>query len=236
LVPDFDALLRTLERLAANLTSDYAVSSVLRTLADQVALVLGVMGAGVILMRGDRLTDPIASIDAIVQLERVVADRQAGPCVDALRSGQPVMVSDLAIAEFGQRWPAYVAQAKVGGIRAVAAVPMFSGQQALGVLALYDGTRRTWTDEDLRVTRVLADTATSYVVHSSELDQVRTTNRQLRTALTSRILIEQAKGVLAEARGISVDEAFQVLRKHSRDHNAHIHDVAAAVVNLQLRP
>jgi AmiR/NasT family two-component response regulator len=82
----------------------------------------------------------------------------------------------------------------------------------------------------------MANIASCYLVHASELGQERETSEQLRTALTSRIIIEQAKGVLAEARGITVDEAFAVLRKHSRDHNARIHDVAAAVVNLHMRP
>jgi GAF domain-containing protein len=235
-VPDLDALLQTLERFAATLTRDYAIDDVLRELAEQVAVVVGVMGAGVILVRRGELAHAVAPLDAIAHLERVVEDQQTGPCVDVLRSRQPVMVSDLTDAEFGRRWPEYVAQAEAGGIRAVAVVPMFTGNQILGVLGLYDSRRRTWTDEDLRAARVLADTASSYLVHSVELDQERTTNAQLQTALTSRILIEQAKGVLAEARGIGVDEAFQVLRKHSRDHNALIHDVAAAVVNLHLRP
>src|SRR4051794_24561085 len=194
------------------------------------------MGAGVILVRQGGLADAIAPIDANAQLERVVQEQQTGPCVDALLSRQPELVSDLTVDHLRRRWPEYVAQAEACGIRAVAAVPMFTGRHILGVLGLYDSRRRTWTDDDLRAAQVLADTASSYVVHSLELGQERTTNSQLQTALTSRILIEQAKGVLAEARGIGVDEAFQVLRKHSRDHNAGIHDVAAAVVNVHLRP
>ena len=84
--------------------------------------------------------------------------------------------------------------------------------------------------------RIMANIASCFLVHSSELGQERETNEQLRTALVSRIIIEQAKGVIAERRGITVDEAFEVLRKHSRDHNAPIHEVAAAVVNLHMRP
>ena len=233
---DVDALLDTVERFAATLTGDFAIGDVLRKLADQVALVLGVSGVSVVLVRDGRLSDVIAAVEAVADLERVVAAREIGPCADAMRSRQPVVVGDLTGGDFAQRWPEYAAQAEVGEVRAVAAVPMFAGERDLGVLGLYDGARHTWTDEELRVARIMADIASCYLVQASELGEERETNEQLRTALTSRIIIEQAKGVLAEARGITVDEAFDVLRKHSRDHNARIHDVAAAVVNLHMRP
>jgi len=230
--PDVDALLDSVEQFAATSTGDYVISDVLRTLTAQVAVLLGAKGAGVVLVRQGRSSTVITQVDAVADFARVVGALQTGPCADAMRYRRSVVVGDLADGNFVQRWPAYVAQAKLGEIRAVAAVPMLGGEEALGVLGLYDGTRHSWTDEDLRVARIMANFASCYVVHASELE----TNAQLRTALTSRIVIEQAKGVLAEARGISVDEAFQVLRKHSRDHNARIHDVAAAVVNLHLRP
>ncbi len=233
---DVDALLETVERFTANLTGDYAVGDVLRKLAEQVAMVLDVSGVGVVLVRQGRLSDVIAPVEAIADLERVVAAREIGPCPEAMRSRQPVVVGDLTGGDLAQRWPEYAAQAEVGKIRAVAAVPVFAGERVLGVLGLYDGQRHTWADEDLRVARITANIASCYLVHASELSQERETNEQLRTALTSRIIIEQAKGVVAEARSITVEEAFEVLRKHSRDHNANLHGVAAAVVNLHLRP
>jgi GAF domain-containing protein len=233
---DVDVLLDTVERFAATLTGDHAFSDEVRKLAEQVAVMLGVSGIGVVLVRQGRLSDVIATVEAIVDLERVVATREIGPCADAMRSRQLVVVGDLTGGDLAQRWPEYVAQAEDVQIRAVAAVPMFAGERVLGVLGLYDGARRTWTDEDLRVARMMATIASCYLLHASELGQARETNEHLRTALASRIVIEQAKGVLAEAGGITVDEAFEVLRKHSRDHNARIHDVAAAVVNLNMRP
>ena len=233
---DVDALLETVERFTAILTGDYAVSDVLRKLAEQVAVMLGVSGVGVVLLGQGRLSDVIATVEAIGDLERVGAAREIGPCTEAIRSRQLVVVGDLTGGDLAQRWPEYVAQAEDGEIRAVAAVPMFAGERVLGVLGLYDGARHTWADEDLRVARIMANIASWYLVHASGLGEERETNKELRTALTSRIIIEQAKGVLAEAGGITVDEAFEVLRKHSRDHNARIHDIAAAVVNLHMRP
>ncbi len=237
-MPDVDALLETVERFAATLTGDYAIKDVLRTLTEQGAVVLGVRGVGVVLARRDRLTDVIAPVGAVADLERerLLGNRQIGPCADAMRGRQTVAVSDLTASDLAQRWPEYVTKADTAGIRAVAAVPMVAREAVLGVLGFYDGTRRTWTDEDLRFARIMADIASCYVVHASELSREREANQQLQHALTSRILIEQAKGVLAEARGVSVEEAFDVLRKHARDHNAGIHDVAGAVVNLHMRP
>ena len=233
---DVDALLDAVERFAATVTGDDATSDVLRKLTEQIAVVFGVSGVGVVLVRQGRLSDVIATVEAIADLERLVVTREIGPCADALRSRQAVVVGDLTGGDLAQRWPEYVAQAEVGEIRAVTAVPMFAGERVLGVIGLYDGARHRWTDEELRAARIMANIASCYLVHVSETGQERETNEQLRTALTSRILIEQAKGVLAEARGIPVEEAFEVLRKHSRDHNARIHDVAAAVVNLHMRP
>jgi AmiR/NasT family two-component response regulator len=83
---------------------------------------------------------------------------------------------------------------------------------------------------------VLADVATSYVINAWELDKQRRINEQLQEALDSRIIIEQAKGVLAGERGISVGEAFELLRRHARTHNARLRAVVGAVVNLGLRP
>jgi AmiR/NasT family two-component response regulator len=88
----------------------------------------------------------------------------------------------------------------------------------------------------VRAARVLGDMAASYVANASDLEQSRRTTEQLREALESRIIIEQAKGMLASEYRISVDQAFVVLRDHSRRHGASLRGVAEAVVTLGLRP
>ena len=233
---DVDALLDAAARVAAVLTGDQAIRDVVRELAEQVAVVLGVSGAGVVLVRQGRLSDVLASVEVIADLERVGAAREMGPCADAMRRREPVVVGDLIGRDGAERWPEYVAQAEVDEIRAVAALPMLARERVIGVLGLYDGVRRTWSDQELRVARITADVAGCYLMLASELRQERDANEHLRTALTSRVIIEQAKGVMAEARAITVDEAFDALRAHSRNHHASIHDVAAAVVNFHLRP
>jgi AmiR/NasT family two-component response regulator len=113
---------------------------------------------------------------------------------------------------------------------------MLTESGAIGALNLYDDSVRAWTTGDLQIAAVLADIATGYVVHASQLQKQRDLASHLQQALDSRIIIEQAKGVLANAYSTSVDEAFARLRRHARNHNARVSDVASAVVNLGLRP
>jgi AmiR/NasT family two-component response regulator len=95
---------------------------------------------------------------------------------------------------------------------------------------------REWSETDIQVTQVLTDMAASYVVNATDLAQSLLVTGQLREALETRVIIEQAKGVLAAELGCSVDEAFGVLRDHSRSHNASLRSVAHGVVHLGLRP
>src|SRR5262249_47470023 len=143
---------------------------------------------------------------------------------------------DLADGDCTSDWPRYTARARQRGIRAVAAIPMVIAGEATGVMNLYSASPRQWTPYDLQIATILADIAAGHLARSQESEQQRRTAEQLQRALNSRIVIEQAKGMLAAAQGISIDEAFRTLRKHSRDHNVRIHDVASAVVNLGMRP
>ena len=232
---DGELFLETLTGFARTLAHGYAISDVLHDLTVNMTAVLDTAGAGVSLVQDDgKVAFATADHEAIASIERVQQAEQDGPCHEAVISGEIVAVSDLRTQR--ARWPAYVEQAANAGIAAAAGVPMGFDGGILGAINLYDDKVRDWTSEDLRVARVLADIATSYIVNASTLDQQRRTTEQLREALESRIIIEQAKGVLANDRNISVDEAFNQLRKHARGHNANLHDVAHAVVHLGLRP
>ena len=233
---DVQALLDTLSGFARTVTSGYDVSDVLHDLNERVTQVLHLSGAGVSLLQDDRLRHVAALDESVTRLEQLQESHQAGPCVDATNLGHPVAVDDLRDGAWAARWPDYCAAAATLGIVAVAGVPMTAGDRAVGSIDLYDRQPRRWAEEDLQAATTLADIATAYVVNASELEQQRRTAEQLQRALDSRIVIEQAKGILSAANGVSVDEAFQLLRRHARGHNARIHEVAAAVVHLGLRP
>lgn len=231
---DQKMLMQALSDFAGTLAKSYAVSDVLHDLSERVTGVLGIGGAGVSVQDGGKLHFVTALDERFAALERVQEAAQAGPCVDAWRSGTVVAIDDLPHTP--HRWEHYTQAAREAGVVAVAGVPMHGDGGSIGAVDLYCTARREWSPEDLASARILADMATGYVVHASELDRQRRLNEQLQEALDSRVAIEQAKGILAAGRGISVDEAFEVLRHHARSHSASLRSVAEAVVRLGLRP
>jgi len=231
---DQKLLMQALSKFARTLAQGFAISDVLNDLAGQVTAVLGLDGAGVSVQDSGKLHFVSALDERSAHMEHAQEDSQAGPCVDAWHSGQPVTVTDLR--ETSRGWAAYERAAREAGIVALAAIPMRRDGENIGALDLYSTKRRDWSADDLDAARILADMATSYVANASELDRQRRINEQLKEALDSRIVIEQAKGALAAERGTSVDEAFEVLRRHARSHSTTLREVAEGVVRLGLRP
>lgn len=230
---DNQLLMRVLSDFAHTLAGDFAVSDVLHDLAERVTEVLGVPGAGVSLADSG-IVRFVAAIDEVTTtIERVQEDTQEGPCVDACRAGDLVLVADLR--DDPGRWPTFAARARELGIVAVAGIPMHWNGTRLGALDLYATARRDWSAAEVELAQVLADMATCYIAHASELERSRRTVEQLQEALESRVVIEQAKGMLAAERGISVNEAFELIRGHARSHSASLRAVGDAIVNLGLR-
>ena len=233
-MPNPDTLLDSLERFAAALTGGYGIGDVLHNLTGEMAEVLDLTGAGVTLVHHGRQRFVTAAVEAVANVERVQENWQRGPCVDAAASASPVAVRDIDAEGAGTRWPKYIAAAKSVGIRAVAGIPMLAEERAIGAVDLYDGRPRDWSAEDLRVATIFARIATAYLTHASAAQQQQRTAEQLQQALNTRLIVEQAKGVLATKQGTTVDEAFQALRTYARAHNARIHDVSHAVVDGDL--
>jgi len=231
---DQKLLTQTLSEFAATLVQGFTISDVLHDLAERATAVVGADSAGVSLQHAGHLRFVTALDERSSHLERMQESEQAGPCVEAWRSGKAVTVANLDEEQPG--WGAYGQAARDAGIAAIAGIPMRLKGEKIGTLNIYSNTSRDWSEEDLDAARVLADIATSYVINASKLAQQRRINEQLQEALDSRVIIEQAKGVLAAERGISIDEAFQRLRRHARSHRAPLRTVAEAVVNLGLRP
>jgi GAF domain-containing protein len=233
-VPDPETLLDSLERFAAALTSGYGIGDVLHNLTEEMAQVLNLTGAGVTLVHDGQQRFVTAAVEAIANLERVQEEWQKGPCIDAVAWAAPVAVPDVATGDASQRWPDYTLAAKTAGIQAAAGIPMLAEGAAIGAVNMYDSQPRNWSTEDLRVATIFASIATGYLTHASAAQQHQRTSEQLQRALSTRLIIEQAKGVLAANRGTTVDDAFLTLRTYARDHQAPIHDVARAVVTGEL--
>ena len=233
-MPDHDKLLQTLAGFASTLTQGYEISDVLHDLAERVTDVLAITGAGVSLLDDGHLRFVTSDRETLANLERIQEIHQAGPCVEAIGTGEPVVVHQ--VADYAERWPAYINRAGALGIGAIAAIPMRAAKTSIGTLDLYHDQAHDWSQDDLTAARTLADIATSYVVNASRYEQQRRIAEQLQQALNSRIVIEQAKGIIAAHRATNVDNAYSILRKHTRDHGASLHDIARAVVDLGLRP
>ncbi len=231
---DQELLTHAVSEFARTLARGSAISEVLTDLAERVTAALGVAGAGVSILESGEFRFSAASDERSANLERAQEAGQAGPCVDACLTGKVVAAAGLP--ETSPGWGAYQQAARDAGIVAVASVPMRHDGKSIGTVGLYSASRRDWSADDLRAAGILADMATGYLVQAWELDRQCRVNEQLQEALDSRIVIEQAKGVLAAERRISVDEAFEVLRRHARSHSASLRSVAEAVVSLGLRP
>jgi hypothetical protein len=230
---DQPALVDTLIGFARTLARGYDISDVLHELTERVTAVLEITGAGVCLVHQERLRFVAGDSTAFGDLELLQERTGTGPCVDALTSAAPVLIDRLG-AHAG-RWPAYAQRAAELGIHSVASLPMCL-DTPIGTLGLYRREARAWTANEVGVARVFADIGASYVRTASALLEQRRTSEQLQAALDSRVIIEQAKGIVAAQRGISVDQAFAVLRKHANDRNLQLRLVAEAVVKLGLRP
>jgi GAF domain-containing protein len=228
------AFLRTLSAAMADMLRSYDTITMLENLSERVTAVLGLAGSGVTLETDGKLAFVTAVTEPIRDLERLQEDLQQGPCVDAFRRGKPVAARTVALEK--DRWPEYAVMAEKLGVGAVAGVPMTLEGRVVGALDLYSWEERDWPEEDLAAAQALADLATAYLVNASKLQQQEQLAQQLQRALQSRVVIEQAKGIVAESEGITVDEAFQRIRAWARNHNLGLRAVAEEVVEAGLRP
>lgn len=230
---DQDLLLQALRSFAVSMGTSYDVTEMSYQLCDRVTDALSASGAGVSVVDGDNELRFVTATDEVtVQMEEAQEKGQEGPCVTAFLNHQAVTVGDIRTA---RDWPGYAAVAQNLGLQAVVGYPLSHNDRIVGALNLYDSKPREWTDDDLDVIGVFADMATAYLVRASELAESRRLTAQLQQALDSRVVVEQAKGILAGELGITVDEAFHNLRRHSRENNLKLADLCHAVVNLGLR-
>jgi GAF domain-containing protein len=229
---DHTLFLRTVSEFAGKLLSPYDVDVVLEDLMSRLVSILGLAGSGVALAEHGVLRFTTALPERVGTLERVQVDFERGPCTDAFHTREIVAVPDLSSEH--DRWPEYCAAADRLGLTSVAGIPMRLSGVAVGAVNLYADGPRDWDDDDLVAAQVMADMATSYLINASKLRQQEQLNEQLRTALGSQSIIEQAKGSIAATHGIDVERAFERIRRHARSHNVTVRAVADAVVNLGL--
>jgi GAF domain-containing protein len=219
----------TLIRLADTLVEDFDLLDVLDELARDCVRLLGVTAAGLLLVGpGGELHVVAASSERTRLLELFQLQRDEGPCLDCYRTGESVSAPDLAAQAAG--WPQFAEAALATGYRSVHAVPMRLRQQVIGALNVFCADAGELSAAAAQLAQALADMATITILQERALRESEQVAAQLQVALVSRVVLEQAKGVLAERGNLNMDDAFQVLRKFARDHNQRLHDVSRGIV------
>jgi GAF domain-containing protein len=226
---DGQLLSATFVELTDTMVADFDIIDFLHVLTTRSVELLDVSAAGLLLAdpRGE-LRVVAASSEAARVLELFQLQSDQGPCLDCFRSGHPVTCIDLSA---DPRWPEFAQQAGQAGFFAVQALPMRLRDQVIGALNLFRGTVGTFDPEVVHVGQALADVATISLLHDRSMRRTDTLNEQLQTALNSRVIIEQAKGKLAERLGIDVNQAFTLLRDQARNRNQRLSDLARALVD-----
>jgi GAF domain-containing protein len=226
-------IVETFVRLADTLVDTYDVIEFLQYLCERCVELIEIDQAGVLLAAPTgNLQAVAASSEQTRLLELFEVQNSDGPCLDSFRSGEEVFATDLEQAR--DRWPMFADQALRYGYRGVHSVPLRLRQQVIGALNLLSGRPVPLGSLDAALARALADIATIGVLQERSTSEAIESASGLQRALTSRIRIEQAKGILAERTGVGVDEAFESLRNYARRHQLGITIVAERVVRREL--
>lgn len=215
--------------LADTLVEEFDVVEFLQVLTERCIELVDADAAGLMLSDQRGNLQVVASTHESARLlDLFELQRQEGPSLESFRTGR--VIANLDLADATQRWPTFAQAARDVGFRTCHALPLKLRRQVIGSLNLFNTAGRPLTEDQLAVARGLADIATIGLLNERALHDQRLLAEQLQAALESRILIEQAKGVLAARAGTSVASAFALLRTHARRTGQPLAGVAEAVV------
>ncbi|MFS2028641.1 MULTISPECIES: ANTAR domain-containing protein [unclassified Curtobacterium] len=226
-------LVDTFVALTDILVDDYDVVELLQNLVDSVVDIFDASAAGILLVNQSQELEVLASTsDRSSFLGLLQLDAGEGPCVECFATGRPVSVRDHA--EMERRWPTFAAASAESGYASVHAIPMRLRDTTLGSLNLFRESEGALNRDDALAAQALTDVATISILQQRSLEHANLAQQQLQRALDSRIVIEQAKGFLAQTHRIDIDQAFAKLRTHARSNQELLADVARAVVERRL--
>ncbi len=222
-------LIDTFVTLADTLVDSYDMSDLLGTLVNACTELLDVSAAGLMIVDASgQLSVFAASSEGSRLVEMMQLSSGSGPCVESFTGGIEIVLED--VDSMASQWPEFCTEARNQGFRAVHAVPLRLRGDILGTLNLFLTRTGHLTAEDCSAARGLADVATIGILHERAARHSDATQLHLQRALDSRVVIEQAKGVVAESQIINMDAAFSALRSYARSNNLQLKDVAEQVV------
>jgi GAF domain-containing protein len=225
-----DLLVETLVQLADTLVDDYDLVDTLTLLVDRCVEMLDISAAGLMLVGPEgRLRLAASSSDAMRIVELFELQSEEGPCLDCYRYGESVTSADLL--RVNGRWPLFRPVAVEAGFRSVHALPMRLRSTILGAMNLFSTEPHELSPDDVVAGKALADMASIAILQNRAALEAQLVNENLSRALNDRLVIEQAKGVLAERTGCDLEQAFSILRNHARNHNLRLVEVARSVID-----
>ncbi len=225
-------LAKAFVRLADTLASDFDVVDFLHGLSADSVEILRAAAAGVMLADAHGGLRLIASSDERMRLLELFELQGAqGPCLDAYSSGRAVQAS---AADSRARWPIFAPRAYGAGFQMMCAVPLRVRTDVIGALNLFRGSDEPFTAAEMEIAQAMAEMAAIGLIQERALRERNLLTTQLQAALNSRVIIEQAKGMIAEYLTMTVDDAFKVLRNYSRYHNRKLSEVASDVVDRRI--
>lgn len=228
-------LAQTFVALSDTLVDDFDVMDFLSLLAERSAELLDVTAVGVILSDQRGGSRPMAATNEDARLLELFAmQTREGPCQDCLRDSVMVASSDLASER--TRWPEFADAAVAGGFHAAAAVPMRLRRETIGALTLLNREAAGVSEADAQLGQAFADVATVGILHQRAALRKETVSEQLQATLHHRVVIEQAKGVLAESGDLSMQHAFELLRDYARANGQSLTDLARSVADRTIQP
>ena len=229
-----ERLVATFTTLADTLITDYDVLDLLQMLVDTCTEILHVTQAGILLADQHGALDLAASTSESSRLVEVMQlSAEAGPCIESFVTGRAVSVPDVTVVP--EQWSEFARVALEQGIHSVYALPMRLRETTIGTLNLMRTEVGTMSTQDVVAAQAFADVATIGILQHRALTDSDRLNNQLQIALDSRVVIEQAKGVVAQTNDLSMDDAFALIRNYARSHGLTLKDVARQLVNRELR-
>jgi transcriptional regulator with GAF, ATPase, and Fis domain len=231
-----ERLAQAFVELADTLVASFDLMDFLHTLTERCVELLEVDAAGLLLAdRRGALRLVAASTEQARVTELFQVQNAEGPCLDCYRTGQVVVISDIRAAQVRARWPRFAPAAQEMGFAGVHAIPMRLRDQVIGTLNLFRAAPDGLDPAVARAARALVDVATIGILQERAVHQQEVVAGQLQVALNSRVMIEQAKGVLAERLQTTPDLAFVILRRYARNHNRPLTELAADVISGVVR-
>jgi len=220
--------------LSDSLVAGYDVLDLLQTLVENCHDLLDVDSAGILLANANGGLEVVASTsEANTLVEIMQLDADAGPCLECFRIRAVVSVPDIDVGS--SRWPDFCATALSHGIHSVYAIPLRLRETTIGTLNLMRNERGELNQQDIRAAQALADVATIGILQERTIRDASKLREQLQNALSGRVVMEQAKGVVAETANVSIEAAFTLIREYARSNRRPLSLVARQLVNGEIR-